>query len=272
MKALKLTKQTALSFCLLVTVSVLAAHVVSAQITIGGITISKPKRANKPKTEQPATKETTAQPSETKSAGTEPAAPATRQDSPEPQDDMRISVFLDDIKKAKSEIERYNPADWLYLVSEGDASAALLRAVSPRARQQFLTAWSKANGINKLVAPFDDLAAAAAKKLPTYVPKSNKFTFHNLAEEKMMKGALHNLATLKIHKIGLQENAWLIDKNDIGIPTSRYKHGSIWARDNGDDHPYCHVYYVNIIQDYAGGGTYGASYARLLQDELFGCP
>ena len=272
MKALKLSKHTAISFCLLVTVLLFAAHSVSAQVTVGGITIPKPKRANKPKTEQPAIKETTAQPSEIKSANTETTSPATRQDSSEPQDDIRINVFLDDIKKAKGEIERYNPADFLYLVSEGDASAALLRAVSSRARQQFLTEWSKANGINKLVAPFDDLSAAAAKKLPGYVPKSNGFAFHNPAEEKMMKAALNNLATLKIHKIGLNENAWLIDRNDVGIPTSRYKHGSIWARDTSDDHPYCHVYRVNILQDYAGGGTYGASYARLLQDELFGCP
>jgi hypothetical protein len=263
----KLTKHIAISSCLLVTILLLPVHAVFAQVTIGGINISKLKRA-KPKTQQPATKET----SETKSAGTRTGAPATRQDSPQPQDDIRISVFLDDIKKAKSEVERYNSADWLYLVSEGDASAALLRAVSPRARQQFLTEWSKANGINKLVAPFDDLAAAAAQKLPTYSPKPNSFAFHNPLDEKMMKGVLTNLATLKINKIGLNENAWLIDKNDIGIPTSRYKHGSIWARDTSDDHPYCHVYRVNIIQDYAGGGTYGASYARLVQDELFGCP
>jgi hypothetical protein len=272
MRALKLSKQTFISFCLLVTVLPLAAHAVSAQITIGGISVSKPKRANKPKPEQPATKEAIAQPSESKSAGTESAAPATRPESPEPQDDIRISVFLDDIKKAKSEIERYNPADWLYLVSEGDASAALLRAVSPRERQKFLSEWSKANGINKLVAPFDDLAAAAAKKLPTYIPKPNGFAFHNPLPEKMMKGALDNVSTLKINKIGLSENAWLIDKNDIGIPMSRYKHGSIWARDTSDDHPYYHFYRVNIIEDYAGGGTYGASYAKLVQDELVGCP
>ncbi|MGI8787304.1 MAG: hypothetical protein ACR2HG_06040, partial [Pyrinomonadaceae bacterium] len=46
--------------------------------------------------------------------------------------DFRLAVFLDDIKKAQSEVDRYTPGDFLYLVSEGDNSAALLRAVSMR--------------------------------------------------------------------------------------------------------------------------------------------
>jgi hypothetical protein len=88
----------------------------------------------------------------------------------------------------------------------------------------------------------------------------------------MMKGTLRNLSTLKIHKIGLFHGNWQISKDDYGLPNARYKQGYIWVRDTTDDHPYCHLYQVNIIQDYAGGGTYAASYARFLDDTLFGCP
>jgi hypothetical protein len=46
----------------------------------------------------------------------------------------------------------------------------------------------------------------------------------------------------------------------------------VWARSTLNDHPYCRIYWINIIQDYAGGGTYGASYAYFVNDELAGCP
>ena len=53
MFTLNLTKQTIISFCLLVAVLLCAAHQSSAQIHIGGVTISKPKRSNQPSTSQP---------------------------------------------------------------------------------------------------------------------------------------------------------------------------------------------------------------------------
>ena len=87
-----------------------------------------------------------------------------------------------------------------------------------------------------------------------------------------MKGVLTRIADYKIYSIGLQQGNWLIDKNDYGLPTSRYKRGVIWLRDAKSDHPYCYATYINIKQDYAGGGTYGASYARFIEDEMVGCP
>ncbi len=61
-------------------------------------------------------------------------------------------------------------------------------------------------------------------------------------------------------------------ENELGIPKARYKQGYVWVRVTSDDHPYCHLYQINIIQDYAGGGTYGASYAKFLDNNLSGCP
>ena len=87
-----------------------------------------------------------------------------------------------------------------------------------------------------------------------------------------MKGVLTRIADYKIFSSGLQQTAWQIDKNDYGLPTARYKHGVIYLRDTKSDHPYCYAHYVNVIQDYAGGGTYNVSYARFVGTEMVGCP
>ena len=126
-------------------------------------------------------------------------------------------------------------------------------------------------GRGKFETELNRLAAIAKEKLPLYQAKPKEYNFRHSAEEKMMQAEVKNFASLKTHKIGLKEAVWLIDKNSLGIPTARYKHGMIWARDSAADHPYCQIYYINIIQDYAGGGTYGVSYAKFAGSELAGC-
>jgi hypothetical protein len=88
----------------------------------------------------------------------------------------------------------------------------------------------------------------------------------------MMRQSLKNAATLKIHRSGIKESVWLIEKNEFGIPVDRYRHGYFWARDNSDDHPFCHLYTIHVQQNYAGGGSYGAVFARPSDDEIVGCP
>src|SRR6185295_19210099 len=53
MPSLNLTKQTFLNLCLLVAVLLCASHQLNAQIKLGGISISKPTKSDKPKTTQP---------------------------------------------------------------------------------------------------------------------------------------------------------------------------------------------------------------------------
>jgi hypothetical protein len=277
MAALRNAKRTWIELSILSTILLLAALPASAQIRVGGVTIPTGKRSAKKKADQPTTSDTTASDSATKSEpGTKTETPATgttaSNGAAQGEPDFRITFFIKEIAKAKEEVESYTPADKMYLVSAGASSEWLLRAVSPRARQEFLTKWSETKGVNTLVPPLDNLNVSAAKMLPTYKPNPAGLAVHNPVEERMMKATLENLSSLTILKIGLYERAWLIDKNDLGIPTARYKHGHIWARDKNDDHQFCHVYSVNIIQDYAGGGTYGESYARLIEDTLFGCP
>lgn len=183
-----------------------------------------------------------------------------------------LDTHIDEINKRIKEVDSFTPdRDWFTGSFNYDH---LLHAVSPVAREKWLTG---ANALDKkdcpnLVAAFDKLSVLAAKKLPLYLPNKKVYSFHNPTEEKLMKGKINDLANHKIHYAGIQEASWLIDKNSLGIPTSRYKHGIVWVRYSLSDHPYCRIYYINIIQDYAGGGTYGASYPYLAKDELAGCP
>ncbi len=264
----KLNKQSPVRFCLLAAILLLVAHTASAQITIGGITISKPKRPNKQRTEQPATP----QASETRRDTTGATAPAAKESAPEPQDDVRISLFLSDIGKQKREVESYSPADKLYLASRTQENFLLL-AVSLRARQEFLTKWSATNGVNKLGPALDGLASAVATKLPIYKPDASLFRFRDPVAEKLLMNSLKNGATIKIHRVGVGSAGWLIQKDNDGLPSYRYKDASVYLRNNGDDHPYCHVISVRVKQDYAGGGTYSTeTYRSSADDELFGCP
>ena len=275
-------KISCLTFAFLI-LTAFSLQTASAQITINIPEIPRirkpkreqPKQPDPPRPEQPTATTTDDGPTN------QPTTSETRESQPTSKpadkyaDNVAVNFHIEEIQKREKEVNEYNPADDAYMVSASNEDY-LLFAVSPRAREK----WMKGFGIldiretpnNRVDAALDALAAAAAKKLPIYLPNAANFAFRNPLEEKMMKGKLDNLATLKIHKIGLAHGTWQISKNDFGLPTARYKRGYIWVRDTADDHPYCRLYQVNIIQDYAGGGTYGASYARFLDNTLFGCP
>lgn len=201
----------------------------------------------------------------------------TTQNSPAPKADddemdFRLTFFLEEIAKAQKSIDEYDPKEKLYPVSAAQ-NEWLLRAISMREREKWGKNWlKKPNEKQKFADALDALAASAAQKLPTYKSNLSTFKFRNPAEEKMMKSVLTRLADYKIYLLGLAQNNWLISKNDYGLITARYKHGAVYLDDKTDDQPYCYLSYINIIQDYAGGGTYGASYAQFIRDEIVGCP
>jgi hypothetical protein len=241
---------------------------ISAQVTI---TIPKLPKIKKPKVDVQQTEQT---PTTTATSGK-----TSGQDSSLPQKsgeddtmDFRLSFFLDEIKKAQQSVDEYDPDTKLYLISSA-LSDWLWRAVSMQEREKWGKEWlKKPNEKQKFDQALDALAASAAKQLPNYRMNTKNYAVHNVAEEKMMKSVLKNPAIYKIHYTGLEQANWLIDKNELGIPTSRYKHGAIWLRNTTSDHPYCYITYVNIIQDYAGGGTYATSYPYFVRDEMVGCP
>jgi hypothetical protein len=83
---------------------------------------------------------------------------------------------------------------------------------------------------------------------------------------------MNDVPGLVVHKIGFYQGTWNIEKNDLGIPLRRYKTGAIYGRNPNSDHPYCWIWTINIRQDYAGGGTYGASYAKYMDRDIAACP
>lgn len=259
-------------------VSFVYVNQASAQITIN---LPKFPKVKKNKPEEPKQQPTTTENTTNTQPQSQPVIqqPNTVIPKPEPQRedepmDGRLGLFLDEIGKAQKEVERYNANDYMYLVG-GTSAEWLMRAVSPKDRSEWTEKWKvlmTPSVQKRFDEAFQNLSASAALKLPSYNSSLNKYSVHNPVEEKMMKGVLTRIADYKIYSVGLQERTWLIDKNDYGLPTARYKHGVIWLRDTKSDHPYCYASYINIKQDYAGGGTYGASYARFIEDELVGCP
>lgn len=189
--------------------------------------------------------------------------------------DFRVSVFLADIKKAQSEAERYTPGDYLYLVSAGASSEALVNAVSLRARAEWEKQWLKTPASRaEFDTELDKLAAIAAKKLPGYKPSAASFQFRDPSGEKLLMGSFKNPASLKIFRIGADTAGWNIEKgNNEILPSYRYKTVKVYFRDPSDDHPFCRVVSARVKQDYAGGGRFNAEiYRSSVSDEIFGCP
>ena len=189
--------------------------------------------------------------------------------------DFRLAIFLDDIKKAQGEVDRYSPKDFLYLVSDGASSEELLRAVSPKAREEWAKQWLKnPSSRTQFNTAWDNLAAAAAKKIPTYKPSATNFQFRYPVGEKLLMNEFKNTSTLKIFRIGADTAGWDIqkDNNDL-LPSYHYKTLRVYLRDTSDDHPYCQVVSARVKQDYAGGGTYSTEvYRSSASEELVGCP
>jgi hypothetical protein len=183
---------------------------------------------------------------------------------------LAVKFLLDEVDRIQKEVDDFDPAESIFIVNDADGQW-LLRAVSMREREKWAKGFFKPGigGKKEFWQKLDVLAASGAKKIPTFKPNEENFVFHNAAEEGLMKA---KLGAAKIHKIGLAHKTWEISKNDLDLPINRYKRGYAWAKDPADDHSHCHLYQVNIIQDYAGGGKYGERYAKFLGDWLVACP
>jgi hypothetical protein len=242
----------------------LGAHAASAQITI---TLPKFPKIKKPNQVQTQTDSTNGQADQTDVRSKEIKTNAADGNC---DGNIWVQSHLEDIGKRQKEVESFTPErGWLINANNYDH---LLYAVSPAAREKWLSGANALAYKNCLAAGFDRLAAAAANKLPLFLPNTGAYAQRNAAEVSLMKTKISDLADHKVFYAGIQEANWLVDKNEYGIPKNRYKHGMVYVRYVPNDHPYCRVYYINIIQDYAGGGTYGASYATFIEDQLFGCP
>lgn len=260
---------------LLIALIALTTFAASAQFTIEIPKLPKVKK-DKPKTVTP---ESTPS-SESAETPTSPASPERNQSAPDTQtrDDVcksspAYSSWLTDMETTRQEAEEYKPGLRDYYVRDFNdrRNEYLLAAISP----SFRTEWFKEvndPAATKCFAPvFDAIAAAAKRTLPTYHATSS-YVAAAPADRKLMLGVIEGAGRATIYKVALKPGPWEIGKDNYNFPVSRYKYGEIWLKWPDTDDGYCRIYYVNIVQDYAGGGRYGGSYGRHVDDEPAGCP
>jgi len=170
------------------------------------------------------------------------------------------------IIEAQKAVDKFT-AGKIYLAGEfgGDW---LLRAVSAKERQKWMERFVfDAKHKEIFERAFKSLAEAADKKISLCKPKAEDFAFRNPQEEEVMKASLKNLATLKIHQIGMRHDQWQ------GTDTP-FKSGYIWAKDESEDHSYCRLYRFTVSREYSGGGKHEGDYKATLKERnlLVGCP
>jgi hypothetical protein len=186
--------------------------------------------------------------------------------------DAVTAVHLADLGKTRTEAEEFRPGLRDYYVStlNDRKNLYLEAALSPSERKDWLGRWPE-DFVKCLNPALDGLATVARKTLPGYTGPEG-YTFGTPAEKKDLLSAINDIAQARVLKAGIKQANWLIDKNSLGIPTARYKHGVIWAQYPNRDDGFCRIFWVNLKQDYAGGGTYGASYGYFVSRAFAGCP
>jgi hypothetical protein len=186
--------------------------------------------------------------------------------------DPVTQVHLTDLGKTRTEAEEFRPGSRDYYVStlNDRKNLYLEAALSPSERKDWLGR-SPEDFVKCMEPALDGLATVAKKTLPGYTGPQG-YTFGTPAEKNALLSAINDIRQAKVLKVGIKQANWLIDKNSLGIPTARYKHGVIWAQYPNRDDGFCRIFWVNIKQDYAGGGTYGASYGYFVSRAFAGCP
>jgi hypothetical protein len=198
--------------------------------------------------------------------------------------DIQLSHPFSEIARARAQAEQFKAGESEQLYSIGVKDWGLL-AVSPRERQKYFASFqglrelvdvvreTGGDPFAKLNSAFDDLKSALTAKLPTYLPAASRFQFRDPSAERTMLAKLGDPAAYTLYRSGVEESGWLIEKNELGIPRSRWKHVNAYLRFKNDDHPYCRFVTVYVHQEYAGGGTYNPTLiGSNPNQQLCGCP
>lgn len=185
-------------------------------------------------------------------------------------DKARVDIYKENMQKTLEQAKSFIPGRGWYVQDFNDGWNEYLRAaISPSERNVFEKKYGHLYAC--LSGLLEAIAQAAQKTLPLYKPVG--YNIHNAAEERLLRSGVTDLAQARVLGTGLMESNWLISKNEFGIPTARFKHGMIYAQypKTSTDDGFCRIIYVNIVQDYSGGGTYGASRASFIKSEPAGC-
>lgn len=249
----------------------IATQSASAQFTI---TIPNIPKIPKIKRDKPATTTTTptteTTTNTTPAANTTPTEPTKTASTDDDGGGWWVKYQIDEISKLKKQFDEWEPENQYFPSSiTNDDYTGLALSKSERAT------WLKDHKVApnaRLDAAFESLKASIIKRMPEHKVAPKSFAFHNVAEEKMLLKEMSDVPGVKVFKTGLSEGSWLIDKNEYGLPTARYKHGAVYGRNPNADDQFCRVWLINIVQDYAGGGTYGASATRYVGKSYVPCP
>jgi hypothetical protein len=183
------------------------------------------------------------------------------------------SVHYDDAYKTLREAEDYKPGERTYYVRElsDRRNEYLLAGISPSFRKDWLSSHHTPENETHCIVPlFDEIGAAAKRTLKNYKPTNYKF--HDSSEESLIKDAVkEKIPDAEILGFGVKQSSWDIDKLGNGMPKDRYKYGMAWVKSSKFDDGFCRIVHVNILQDYAGGGTYADSKSRYINMVPAGC-
>jgi hypothetical protein len=149
-------------------------------------------------------------------------------------------------------------------------------AVSPKYRKEWferMTGFNKdAESVKKIDAAFDDLKTVCSSKISLLKMADWYFKYASDSNiETLMKKYLKDGYTMTIHKKGVSDPDWQIEKNAYGVPLYRYKRAQMWVRNPNNDHPYCKALFFVIKGDY-NGSSYGNSFVSEYREQLCGCP
>ena len=230
----------------------------------------KKKEPEKPAMAQPTSVQTTPTTTKTISTSDEESTPTKAENN---CNDGFTQVHTEDMRKTLAQATEYRPGLRDYYVQDfSDRRNEYLRAaISPSQRKEWYEGKNLKSEDRACFEPlFNQIAEAAKKTLPTYAPPA--YRAGTPAELKMLRSGVTDLNQAAVFKVGLEGPNWRIAKDNYNFPTARFKYGLIWAKYPNIDDGFCRIIWVNLVQDYAGGGTYGASYANFIKSEPAGCP
>ena len=250
---------------MLIVVFALLPNTASGQFTLNFPKIPTVKKAQLPSTTS------TSKPIEpdTSTAKTSPVSSAGNTCS-----DPIVKSYLKDIGETLAEAKEFRPGTRDYYVStRSDRKNVFLEAaLLPIVRKEWFENFKESPEMLRCMPlALDELAAVARQTLPTYVGPSG-YNFGTPAEKQALLSTINDLAQAKVLKVGVLQQSWQIAKDNFNFPTARYKHGVIWAQYPKTTHGFCWIFWVNVKQDYAGGGTYGDTYGYFVSRALAGCP
>ena len=185
------------------------------------------------------------------------------------ENDVFYRVWNEDIQKSSDDIRSFTPArGWFVRDFNDDENKYLKMALSDSIRRDRMKSWAEDVVKGCVNARLDELKTLAETKIQGYSP--HDFTLGTPAEKATLRGAFSDINIAKIYQAGIKSPEWKISTNEFGIPTHRRKFGALWVK--YPDDKYCRIYWINVFQAYAGGGTYGANQAQYISWEFAGCP